>query len=42
MDKPVRTSLSVVLNASCHKKHENIWFMGGDMNCFEQLIFFVK
>ena len=26
------TSLPVLLNTSCHKKHEYIWFMGGDLN----------
>ena len=29
---PGGTSLFVLLNASCHKKHECIWFMGGDLN----------
>ena len=29
---PTGTSLSVLLNVSCDKKHEYIWFMGGDLN----------
>ena len=28
----MRTSLSVLLDVSCHKKHAYIWFMGGDLN----------
>ena len=31
---PLGTSQSVVLNASYHKKHEYIWFRGGDLNGF--------
>ena len=34
---PLGTSLLVLLNASCHKKHEYIWFMGGDLNSFYKM-----
>ena len=30
-----RTSQKVLLNASCHKKHENNWFMGRDLSSFQ-------
>ena len=29
---PWETSLSVLLNVFYHKKHEYIWFRGGDLN----------
>ena len=31
---PRVTSLSVLLNASHHEKHEYVWFRGGDQNGF--------
>ena len=31
------TSPSVLLNAYYHKKHEYIWFMGGDLNGFRYI-----
>ena len=30
-----QTSLFVLLNASCHKKREYIWFMGGNFRGFQ-------
>ena len=32
---PRGASLLMLMNASCHKKHEYIWFMGGDLNGFQ-------
>ena len=34
---PAGTSPSVLLNASCHKKHQYIWFMGVNLNSSEIL-----
>ena len=31
------TSLSVLLNASCHKKHEYKWLLGGDLNVYRDV-----
>ena len=36
------TCLSVLLNASCHKKHEYIRFMGGDLNDYKGIKLFLK
>ena len=35
MTCPEGTSQKVLLNASCHKKYENIWFMGRDLSSFQ-------
>ena len=35
---PVGTSQQVLLNASWHKKHANIWLMGGDLNVFQDIM----
>ena len=32
---PWRFFSKVLLNASCHKKHENNWFMGMDLSSFQ-------
>ena len=32
---PGRTSQKVLLNAPCHKKHENNWFMGRHLSSFQ-------
>ena len=31
------TSRSVLLNGSCHKNHEYIWFRGGDLNSLRDI-----
>ena len=31
---PLGTSQPVLLNTSYYKKHEDIWFKGGDLNNF--------
>ena len=36
------TSLSVLLNASYHEKHEYVWFRGGDLNSFGDIKPFMK
>ena len=36
------TSLSGLLNGSCYKKHEYIWFMGGNLNGFQDIKCFMK
>ena len=36
------TSLSVLLNMPCHLKHEYIWFMVRDLNCFRDFKLFMK
>ena len=38
----LQTSPSVLLNVSCYKKHEYIWFMGGDLNGFQDINRFMK
>ena len=38
----VELSPSVLVNASSHKKHEYIWFMGGDLNGFLDNKLFMK
>ena len=35
MTCPEGTSQKVLLNASCHKKYENIWFMYRDLSSFQ-------
>ena len=32
----------MLLIVSCHKKHENIWFMGVDLNDFRDIKLFMK
>ena len=39
---PGRTSQKVLLNASCHKKHENNWFMGRDLSIFQDTKLFYE
>ena len=36
------TPWSMLLNVSSHMKHEFIWLMGGDLNCFRDIKPFMK
>ena len=38
----MHSSPSVLLNVSCHKKHEYVWFMGGYLNEFRDSKLFSK
>ena len=42
LGRPRGTSSLVLLNASYHKKHEYVWFRGGDLNCFRDIKPFMK
>ena len=39
---PLWDPWSTSLNAPHHKEHEYIWFMGGDLNGFQDITHFMK